>query len=308
MESLFVPLSLVAGGLLAVQAGANAQLAKAVGSPFAATALQLSVGTVLLLLVALLTGTLAALAGLPRAEWWHAAGGTASAFYVVSTILLFPRLGAVVSVGLIIAGQMLASLALDTFGLLDVPATGLRPGAAAGTLAVLAGVGLIVFGQTGGIDHLRPSKLGWILLAVLAGAVLPVQGAVNALLRHDLGGASFAVGSISFFVATLAMAAVLLATLAWPATPRPQLGGVSAMPWWGWLGGFAGATYVVTIFTAMPVIGAAAAVGFTVAGQQVASVFVDRFGLFRLPRRPVSALRLAGVLLLLAGVAAIKTL
>src|SRR3954470_15242899 len=50
METLFVPLALVAGGLLAVQAGANAQLSKAVGSPFAATTLQLSVGTGLLLL------------------------------------------------------------------------------------------------------------------------------------------------------------------------------------------------------------------------------------------------------------------
>lgn len=305
MESLFVPLSLLAGGLLAVQAGANAQLSKAVGSPFAATTLQLGIGTGLLFLVALLTGTLAVLGAVPQAEWWHLAGGTASAVYVVSTIVLFPRLGAVVSVGLFIAGQMLASLALDSFGLLGVMQAGLRAGAAIGTLTVLAGVGLIVFGQ-GGRDNLNAGKLGWIALALVAGAALPVQGAVNALLRQDLGGASFAVGAISFFVATLAMAAVMLVALALQRTPGPHLGGVRTMPWWGWLGGFAGATYVTTVFTAIPVIGAAAAVGFTVAGQQVASVFVDRYGWFRLPQRPVSGLRLAGVLLLLAGVALIK--
>ncbi|MGD9480801.1 DMT family transporter [Shinella sp. G-2] len=305
MESLFVPLSLLAGGLLAVQAGANAQLSKAVGSPFAATTLQLGIGTGLLFLVTLLTGTLAVLGAVPQAEWWHLAGGTASAVYVVSTIVLFPRLGAVVSVGLFIAGQMLASLALDSFGLLGVLQTGLRAGAAIGTLTVLAGVGLIVFGQ-GGRDNLKAGKLGWIALALVAGAALPVQGAVNALLRQDLGGASFAVGAISFFVATLAMAAVMLVALALQKAPGPHLGGVRTMPWWGWLGGFAGATYVTTVFTAIPVIGAAAAVGFTVAGQQVASVFVDRYGWFRLPQRPVSGLRLAGVLLLLAGVALIK--
>lgn len=44
----FVPLAFVGGSLLAVQAGANAQLSKATGSPFAATTLQLSVGTALL--------------------------------------------------------------------------------------------------------------------------------------------------------------------------------------------------------------------------------------------------------------------
>jgi transporter family-2 protein len=309
MESLFVvPLSLAAGGLLAVQAGANTQLAKATGSPFAATTLQLSVGAAVLLVVAVATGSATALAALPRAEWWHVAGGTASAFYVVSTVLLFPRLGAVVSVGLFIAGQMLASLALDAFGLLGVPATGLRAEAAIGTLAVLLGAALIVSGQKGGgTGHLSASKLGWIALALLAGAVLPAQGAVNALLGQDLGGsAPFAVGAVSFVVATLAMAAALLLALALPQAPRPNLAGVPAMPWWGWLGGFAGATYVTTVFTAIPAIGAAAAVGLTVAGQQVASVLVDRFGWFRLPRRGVSGLRLAGVVLLLAGVAAIK--
>ncbi|MEO5759813.1 MAG: DMT family transporter [Mesorhizobium sp.] len=308
METLFIPLALVAGGLLAVQAGANAQLSKAVGSPFAATTLQLSVGAVLLLLITVLTGTAPALLAVSQAEWWHAVGGTASAFYVVSTILLFPRLGAVVSVGLFIAGQMLASFALDTFGLLGIAAAGPRTGPAFGTLVVLAGAALIVAGQKGAAENLRPSKLGWIGLALLAGAVLPAQGAVNALLRHDLGGAPFAVGTISFLVAMLAMAAVSLVTLALPAAPRPRLAGISSMPWWGWLGGFAGATYVTTVFTAIPVIGAAAAVGLTVVGQQVASIFVDNFGWFRLPLRPISGMRLAGVLLLLAGVILIKAL
>ena len=166
MESLFVPLSLLAGGLLAVQAGANAQLSKAVGSPFAATTLQLGIGTGLLFLVALLTGTLAVLGAVPQAEWWHLAGGTASAVYVVSTILLFPRLGAVVSVGLFIAGQMLASLALDSFGLLGVMQTGLRAGAAIGTLTVLAGVGLIVFGV---VFALNSAVHSYLILAYAEG-------------------------------------------------------------------------------------------------------------------------------------------
>ncbi|MCY1531794.1 putative inner membrane exporter, YdcZ [compost metagenome] len=312
MDAFFIPASLVAGGLLAVQAGANAQLSKATGSPFTATTLQLSVGTLALLAVALATGTLTALAGLPGVPWWHVIGGTASAFYVVSTILLFPRLGAVVAVGLFIAGQMLASFALDTFGLLGVAPKALTPAMTGGTLAVLLGAGAIVAGQAGSLRQALAGKSGWIVLALLAGAVLPVQGVVNGLLRQDLG-APFAVGAVSFFVATLAMAlALLLVTLfrraPAPAAVAPQGSALRGMPWWGWLGGFAGAAYVTTVFTAIPAIGAAAAVGLTVAGQQVASVFVDRYGWFRLPQRPVSGLRMAGVAVLLLGVAIIKLL
>jgi bacterial/archaeal transporter family-2 protein len=102
----------------------------------------------------------------------------------------------------------------------------------------------------------------------------------------------------------MAVAQIGVATL--PGAAKPSLDKLPSMPWWGWLGGFAGATYVTTVFTAIPAIGAATTVGLTVAGQQVASVFVDKYGWFRLPQRPVSTMRLVGVALLLAGVGVIK--
>ena len=77
-------------------------------------------GALALTLLSALLGTLGTVRLLPGLTWWHANRGLASAFYVCSTIVLFARLGAVVSVGLFIAGQMLASLLLDGFGLLGV--------------------------------------------------------------------------------------------------------------------------------------------------------------------------------------------
>jgi bacterial/archaeal transporter family-2 protein len=259
----------------------------------------------MLLVIAAATGTIGAFGDLPSVPWWHAIGGIATAIYVASTILLFPRLGAVVTVGLFIAGQMLASLGLDAFGVLGVPHQ--PPGAMTiiGTLAVFAGAAGIVFGQKGAMNELSFSKLGWILLALLAGVVLPVQGAINGLPRSDIG-APFAVATISFAVATLAMVVVLLVTIALTDGPKPQLTGLAKMPWWGWLGAFCGATYVTTVFTAIPVIGTAAAVGLTVAGQQLASLFVDRHCWLRLPKREISSLRFGGVALLPLGVALIQ--
>jgi bacterial/archaeal transporter family-2 protein len=305
MEALFIPLSLLAGGLLAVQAGANTQLAKATGSPFAATTIQVIIAGTLLALIAAATGTIVAFSHLTHVPWWHAIGGIATAIYVASTILLFPRLGAVVTVGLFIAGQMTASLGLDAFGVLGVPHKALDAATIAGALAVLAGAAAIVLGQKDATRELTMAKAGWILLALLAGAVLPIQGAINGLLRADIG-APFVVGAFSFAVATGSMIMVLLVTLALTDAPKPRLGGLAAMPWWGWLGAFCGATYVTTVFTAIPVIGTAAAVGLTVAGQQIASLFVDRYGWFLLPRREISGLRYGGVALLLAGVGLIQ--
>ncbi len=301
MEPTFVLLSFVAGAVLTVQAGANAQLAKAVGSPMKATAIQLFVGAAVLVAIAALSGQFAAFAGLAHVPAWHAAGGTASAFFVASTILLYPRIGAVAAVGFIISGQMLASLALDVFGLFGIDVRDLDAGMALGALLMFIGAAAIVAGGKGQ-NSLRPR---WLLLALAAGAVLPVQGAVNSLLRIDLG-APMAVGAISFIVATVAMLLVVLAVRLFPGAAGAAGNGLAGMPWWGWLGGFAGAAYVTTVFSSIPVIGASATIGLTVAGQQLASLFVDHFGLFRLPKREISAPRLAGVALLLGGVIAIQ--
>ena len=116
MQALAVPFLLAVGALLALQAAANVQLSAAVGSPFTASTLQLALGAALLLGLALVVGAIAHLDRVPDAPAWHLVGGIGSAVYITAGILLFPRLGAIVTVGLFIAGQMAASLVLDGRG------------------------------------------------------------------------------------------------------------------------------------------------------------------------------------------------
>jgi bacterial/archaeal transporter family-2 protein len=306
MDSVLMTLALLAGAVLPMQAGANAQLSKRLGCPFTATTLQLLIGTAVLLIGAMLGGALTALLALPHVPWWHAMGGLASALYVVSGILLFPRLGAIVTMGLFIAGQMLASLLLDLYGLFGITPKLMTWTMLLGTFAVLIGAAGIVLSQAGGHTQPLSKRLGSILLGLTAGAVLPVQGAVNGLLRQDLH-APLAVGLISFVVATLAMVPVLLySTVVMKKRPESAPPNLPTIPWWSWLGGIAGAYYVVIVFTAIPLIGAATTVGLTIAGQQLVSMLVDRYGLLCLPQRPISTMRMASVFLLLIGVALIR--
>jgi transporter family-2 protein len=289
MHALAIPFLLLVGGLLALQAAANVQLSAAAGSPAAGATLQLAVGASVLLAVATVAGTLTALT--LDAPLWHLLGGLGSALYISAGILLFPRLGAVLTVGLLIAGQMLASLAIDANGWLGVDDEPITATALVGTAAVLGGAALIANAKAA-------KNVPWMGLAVLAGAALPVQGAVNAQLRADLG-APLTAALWSFVVATAAMALVLAATR----PPLPRAAPLRTLPWWGWLGGLCGATYVTSVFLLIPRIGVAPTVALTVAGQQVASVLVDRYGWLRLPKRAITTQRLAGVAAILAGVA-----
>jgi transporter family-2 protein len=296
MDLLAIPFLLSVGALLALQAGANVQLSAALGNPLGASALQLGIGAALLIAATAIAGTLGAAGALDDVQAWHLVGGLGSALYITAGILLFPRLGAVVTVGLFVAGQMLASLVLDGAGWLGVDAQPIDAAAVAGAAAVLAGVALIVRGQGG---KRAVGTTPWLALALLAGAALPVQGAINARLRADLE-APVTVGAWSFVVAATAM---LLVLAIGGRRPAPRVGCLDRVPWWGWLGGLCGATYVTSVFLLIPEIGVAPTIGLTIAGQQLASVFVDRYGLLRLPRRPITATRLVGVATLLAGVA-----
>jgi bacterial/archaeal transporter family-2 protein len=306
MEVIAIPFLLLIGALLAVQAGANVQLSAALAHAAGASALQLFIGAALLVALAGLLGAfgllggLGALAALDDVTAWHLVGGLGSAVYITAGILLFPRLGAVVAVGLFIAGQMLASLALDSAGALGVAREPLTPAAVAGAAAVIVGVVVIVRAHAGGLDAVKGRGL-WALVGLAAGAALPLQGAVNAQLRADLD-APIAAGAWSFAVAAAAMIAVLALT----GVRAARVDRLTSVPWWGWLGGLCGAAYVTSVFLLIPEIGVAPTIGLTVAGQQIASVLVDRHGLLRLPRRPISRARLGGVAALLAGVALIQ--
>lgn len=188
MNAALLAAALLVGCLLAVQASVNLQLNKAVGTPYGASTVQLGVATGLLLVLAAVSGSLGALGKIPDVEWWHLLGGLASPLYITSGILLFPRLGALASVGLFVTGQMFSSLVLDLGGLFGLERQGLSPGIALGALAVLLGIIVIIRGQQatappGAPTMSGPGRIGWIALGIVAGGVLPVQGAVNAELR-----------------------------------------------------------------------------------------------------------------------------
>ena len=80
--------------------------------------------------------------------------------------------------------------------------------------------------------------------------------------------------------------------------PRPTS---STCSWYYLLGGPLGAVYVFSALVLVSQIGAGAVAAATVTGQLTTSVILDRIGFLGLEQTPLSASRVAGVALLLAG-------
>ncbi|EHJ47001.1 protein of unknown function DUF606 [Solidesulfovibrio carbinoliphilus subsp. oakridgensis] len=144
-------------------------------------------------------------------------------------------------------------------------------------------------------------QTAYLVLALAAGMFMPVQAGINSKLAGLVDGA-IAAAFISFLVGTLALGCVLAAlgqgvpvSRAWPAGP-----------WWYWIGGSLGAFFVTATVILAPRIGAGAMVALTLAGQVAASMALDHFGLLGFPHIPFDLKRLAGSVLLLAGVYLIR--
>lgn len=137
------------GILISVQAAINNQLAAGLGGNAVVAALvSFSCGTLALAAMAVARGGLgASLAALPGLPLWKFAGGLLGAGFVFGTVFLAPRIGLLNLVVLVIAGQLLTSMMIDQFGLIQMAVRKVSAVRMAGALVVLAGVALTLFGD-----------------------------------------------------------------------------------------------------------------------------------------------------------------
>ena len=143
MAWYLLPVALAAGVVLPVQFGVNSQLRTFVGGPLAAdAAISFVVGAVALGVAALVVQT--SLPGsVASAPWWAWTGGLLGALFVLASIILTPRLGAATTIGLILTGQVLASIVIDHFGLIRVPVHEASFPRIIGALLIVAGVVMV---------------------------------------------------------------------------------------------------------------------------------------------------------------------
>ncbi len=139
-----------------------------------------------------------------------------------------------------------------------------------------------------------------IVAMLIGGAFLALQAPTNAMLARGAGSPvnaamiSFLVGSVGLVVAALLLRA------------RPDPAVIRGLPWWVWLGGLYGAVLVAATAFAAPRIGLASALTLGVAAQLVVAVVLDHFGWMGLAAKPIDVPKIAGLVLVAAGVVLVR--
>lgn len=133
-----------------------------------------------------------------------------------------------------------------------------------------------------------------MLLTALVGGLIALQPPINAGLGRATGNLPAAL--VSFAVGTLLLALIVALS--------GKAGGLSStfdVRWYYLIGGMLGAAYVTIALIAVSSIGAGGVAAATITGQLATAVVIDRLGILGLEETPLSATRIAGVVLLLAG-------
>ncbi|MEO6329845.1 MAG: DMT family transporter [Ginsengibacter sp.] len=145
------------------------------------------------------------------------------------------------------------------------------------------------------------SRTIFLVVALLAGALLPIQAALNSKMGKSINN-PIAAAFISFAVGTLALFFYLLIT-------RQAFHFSTAYkqaPWYAWFAGILGTFYVVASIIILPRLGVALAFSLVVFGQLLISLLMDHFGLLGVEIRTINFYRILGVLFLIAGVILIR--
>lgn len=144
MKFFYLLAAFAAGIMMPVQAGINALLGGQLRSPFLAALVSFCVGSLVLALFCLfLRVPLPGIQVLSRIPVWMFAGGLLGAFFVTTTIILAPKLGAVTLLASLITAQMVASLILDHFGLIGYPVHQVNVWRILGVACLITGVFLV---------------------------------------------------------------------------------------------------------------------------------------------------------------------
>ena len=141
----------------------------------------------------------------------------------------------------------------------------------------------------------------YLLLALVAGAMMPTQAAINNKLAGYVA-SPISAAFISFLIGTVGLFVYMLAT----GVPVSNLINIKDAPPITWLGGLLGAFFVTSTVVLAPRIGVAMTFSLIVAGQMLITLLLDNFGFLGLPVKEISLARVGGVLLITAGVIIIR--
>lgn len=270
------------GMLVAVQSRLNGELGHVLADGVAAALVSFGSGLLILLIgTALVPPVRRALANVWRQirkpmrgygglRWWQCLGGLSGAYLVATQSITVSVIGVAVFTVAAVAGQAISSLVVDRLGF--GPA-GPQPYTTLRVVGAVLALGAVVLAVSSQLRH--PDGLLLAVLPAVGGVGAAVQQAINGRVARAAAPNAYgavAAGVVNFLVGFVALLVVFLADLGLRGAPHH----LPSEPWL-YLGGACGVIFISAAAAVVRVVGVFVLGLGTIAGQLIASLFIDLF-------------------------------
>ena len=134
-----------------------------------------------------------------------------------------------------------------------------------------------------------------LLLALLSGALMAVQGSMNTALSKVIG-----LLETTFVVHMIGTAVVIILLFALQ-MGKGNLHAIGDVPWYLYLGGVISVGIIYLVAASISEVGVANATTAIIVGQVATAIIIDHFGVFGLERIPYGWNQLVGLVFLVFG-------
>lgn len=138
-------LALLSGFCLAIQPAVNGHLGIGISSGIQAALISFLIGTILLIAINVILKQMTSvkMAFQKKAPWWFYMGGFLGALYVFFALVITPEIGTGAFVIFVLIGQMIVSLLIDNYGLLQSRVRKVSMIQIIGLIVMLIGAGIV---------------------------------------------------------------------------------------------------------------------------------------------------------------------
>ncbi|MCG0278545.1 MAG: DMT family transporter [Thermanaeromonas sp.] len=133
-----------------------------------------------------------------------------------------------------------------------------------------------------------------LVLALLSGVAMAIQGSLNAALAKVIGLLQ------ATLVVHLTATVTVILLLLFPLSPG-SLAKITQVPWYLLLGGIIGVLITYGVVASIPRAGVALATTAIIVGQVTTALIIDHLGLFGLEKIPFTWWKVLGLILLASG-------
>lgn len=203
---------------------------------------------------------------------WQILGGILGGFFVGVQTSAVPVIGVALFSVAVVAGQSVNSLVVDRIGLGPAGVTAITPLRVISALLAILGVGVAVSGrlQGSGFEFIP------VLLALIAGAIIAIQQAINGrvgvVTRNAFSAAWF---NFVFGTTALLVAAVINMVGSNLTNSNLTIQSPAGAPWWAFTGGLLGVIFIATSVWVVPRTGVLLFALVSISGQLTGALLLD---------------------------------